>query len=85
MRPQAHDIIRTWAFYTIVKAWMHDNDIPWHTIVISGHVLADSKEKLSKSKENASTSPQGLLRKISGRCYSILDRIRRPGPRYCIF
>jgi len=61
MRPQAHDIIRTWAFYTIVKAWMHNSDIPWHNIVISGHVLADSKEKLSKSKDNASTSPQGLL------------------------
>lgn len=61
MRPQAHDIIRTWAFYTIVKSWMHNNTIPWHTIVISGHVLADSKEKLSKSKDNASTSPQGLL------------------------
>jgi len=61
MRPQAHDIIRTWAFYTIVKAWMHDHDLPWHNIVISGHVLADSKEKLSKSKENAATSPQGLL------------------------
>jgi valyl-tRNA synthetase len=61
MRPQAHDIIRTWAFYTIVKAWMHNNTIPWNNIVISGHVLADSKEKLSKSKENASTSPQGLL------------------------
>lgn len=61
LRPQAHDIIRTWAFDTIVKSWMHDNTIPWHNIVISGHVLADSKEKLSKSKENASTSPQGLL------------------------
>lgn len=61
MRPQAHDIIRTWAFYTIVKAWMHDHDLPWHNIVISGHVLSDAKEKLSKSKENANTSPQGLL------------------------
>lgn len=61
MRPQAHDIIRTWAFYTIVKAWMHDHDLPWHNIVISGHVLADTKEKLSKSKDNASNSPQGLL------------------------
>lgn len=61
MRPQAHDIIRTWAFYTIVKVWMHNDDIPWENIVISGHVLADSKEKLSKSKENAFTSPQGLL------------------------
>ena len=61
MRPQAHDIIRTWAFDTIVKAWMHDQEIPWETIVISGHVLADSKEKLSKSKENAKSSPQALL------------------------
>lgn len=61
MRPQAHDIIRTWAFYTIVKTWMHHENIPWHDIVISGHVLADSKEKLSKSKENSSQSPQGLL------------------------
>ncbi len=61
MRPQAHDIIRTWAFYTIVKTWMHNEIIPWNDIVISGHVLADSKEKLSKSKDNASTSPQGLL------------------------
>lgn len=61
MRPQAHDIIRTWAFYTIVKTWMHTKQIPWHTIVISGHVLADSKEKLSKSKEHKALSPEHLL------------------------
>ena len=52
MRPQAHDIIRTWAFYTIVKAWMHNKTVPWKDIVISGHVLSDAKEKLSKSKDN---------------------------------
>ena len=52
MRPQAHDIIRTWAFYTIVKLWMHHDTIPWNDIVISGHVLSDGKEKLSKSKNN---------------------------------
>jgi valyl-tRNA synthetase len=60
-RPQAHDIIRTWAFYTIVKAWMHLGTIPWKQIVISGHVLSDTKEKLSKSKDNARTSPQALI------------------------
>lgn len=60
MRPQAHDIIRTWAFYTIVKAHYHHNTIPWKSIVISGHVLA-GKEKISKSKENSKTSPEGLL------------------------
>lgn len=65
MRPQAHDIIRTWAFYTIVKSWMHQNEIPWENIVISGHVLSSNKEKISKSKENDSTIPENLLNKYS--------------------
>jgi valyl-tRNA synthetase len=65
MRPQAHDIIRTWAFYTIVKAWMHNKTIPWKSIVISGHVLSDNKEKLSKSKGNDQLSPFKLLEQYS--------------------
>ncbi len=60
LRPQAHDIIRTWAFDTIVKSYFHHNDIPWNDIVISGHVLA-GKEKISKSKENSKMSPESLL------------------------
>lgn len=64
MRPQAHDIIRTWAFDTIVKAWMHNGTAPWKSIVISGHVLSDGKEKLSKSKNSASAmDPITLLQK----------------------
>ncbi len=61
MRPQAHDIIRTWAFYTIIKSWMHFGMIPWRDIVISGHVLTDTKEKISKSKENNKVAPENLL------------------------
>ncbi len=61
MRPQAHDIIRTWAFYTIVKSWMHDKTLPWHDIVVSGYVLSENKEKISKSKDNAPTEPEKLL------------------------
>lgn len=61
MRPQAHDIIRTWAFDTIVKSWMHFEDIPWNNIVISGHVLSTEKEKISKSKGNNPTDPTRLL------------------------
>ncbi len=61
MRPQAHDIIRTWAFYTIVKSWMHQKEIPWNDIVISGYVLSENKEKISKSKDNAPTDPEKLL------------------------
>ncbi len=61
MRPQAHDIIRTWAFDTIVKVWMHNKTIPWKKIVISGHVLSTEKEKISKSKGNSPLAPESLL------------------------
>lgn len=61
MRPQAHDIIRTWAFYTIIKTHLHHNTIPWKEIVISGHVLSTAKDKISKSKGNTPTDPDKLL------------------------
>ncbi|MBU1103242.1 MAG: valine--tRNA ligase, partial [Nanoarchaeota archaeon] len=51
LRPQAHDIIRTWAFYTIVKSFYHEKKIPWNEIAISGFVTL-GKEKMSKSKGN---------------------------------
>ena len=50
LRPQAHDIIRTWAFYTIVKAMHHQNVVPWRDIAISGWCLASDGSKMSKSK-----------------------------------
>lgn len=61
MRPHAHDIIRTWTFYTIVKAWMHNKTIPWNEVVISGHVLSNEKEKISKSRANNPLAPENLL------------------------
>ncbi|QQR48710.1 valine--tRNA ligase [bacterium] len=64
MRPQAHDIIRTWAFYTIIKSYYHHNQIPWNDIMISGHVLAGKGEKISKSKENEKMTPDGLLKEF---------------------
>lgn len=63
MRPQAHDIIRTWAFDTIVKSWMHHGIAPWKDIVISGHVLSDKgKGKISK-KDGTAMDPMLLLEK----------------------
>ncbi|MBS3167791.1 valine--tRNA ligase [Candidatus Woesearchaeota archaeon] len=53
LRPQAHDIIRTWAFYTIVKGLYHHNKLPWKDIVISGHVLDPKGQAMHKSKGNA--------------------------------
>ena len=49
LRPQAHDIIRTWAFYTIVKSYLHEKKMPWENIMISGFVTLGG-EKMSKSK-----------------------------------
>lgn len=60
MRPQAHEIIRTWAFYTITKSWMHEGSVPWHNAAISGWVVSPEKGKMSKSKGNTIT-PEGLL------------------------
>lgn len=60
MRPQAHEIIRTWAFYTITKAWMHEKKIPWENIVISGWVVNPDRKKMSKSK-GGNVTPEGLL------------------------
>ena len=60
VRPQSHEIIRTWAFYTIVKAWMHSDEVPWHHVVISGWILDPDRKKMSKSKGNVVT-PEDLL------------------------
>ncbi len=60
LRPQAHEIIRTWAFYTIVKAWMHEREIPWKNVGISGWILDPDRKKMSKSVGNVIT-PMTLL------------------------
>jgi valyl-tRNA synthetase len=64
IRPQAHDIIRTWAFYTIVKAWMHSREIPWRHVILSGWILDPDRKKMSKSKGNVVT-PDDLLVEFS--------------------
>ncbi|MEK6918002.1 MAG: valine--tRNA ligase [Nanoarchaeota archaeon] len=60
LRPQAHDIIRTWAFYTIVKSYLHFKEIPWKDIMVSGFVTMKG-EKMSKSKGNVIDPSQIIL------------------------
>lgn len=61
LRPQAHEIIRSWAFYTIVKSYLHQETKPWKNIMISGWCLASDKTKMSKSKGNI-VSPEDLIK-----------------------
>ena len=64
IRPQSHEIIRTWAFYTIVKAYLHERTVPWHDVVISGWILDPDRKKMSKSRGNVVT-PSRLLEQYS--------------------
>lgn len=61
LRPQAHEILRTWAFYTMLKSYLHENTLPWKNIMISGWCLAADKSKMSKSKGNV-LEPEVLLK-----------------------
>jgi valyl-tRNA synthetase len=60
MRYQGHDIIRTWAFYTIAMSYFLNDQIPWKTLMITGHTLDGDGNKESKSMGNA-TSPKPLI------------------------
>jgi len=56
LRFQAHDIISTWALYTIIKSYHHNKQIPWKQIIITGHALDKNGDKLAKSKGNCTTT-----------------------------
>ncbi|PCJ29698.1 MAG: valine--tRNA ligase [Rickettsiales bacterium] len=60
LRPQAHEILRTWGYYTMLKSHLHEGTLPWKNIMISGWCLAEDKSKMSKSKGNI-IAPETLL------------------------
>ena len=66
LRPQAHEIIRTWAFYTIVKSLYMFGALPWREVAISGWGLApEGAGKISKSRGGGPMTPEAMIEKYS--------------------
>ncbi len=52
LRPQSHDIIRTWAFYTILRCKTVTGEKPWEDIMIDGFILAPDGRPMHTSWGN---------------------------------
>ncbi len=65
LRPNAHDNIRVWDFYTITKSLYHFKKLPWTDLMISGYITSSDGSKLAKSKANNINSPQDIIKTYS--------------------